>query len=298
MKLFPAHLRTSTFAVRMHKTSPIKLEGTLSFQHPLRRIKAVIHLQAKPSCLWGCTTCRAALSVWGHFSSLGFCYALLGGVFFLFLCWVLVGSQVPGAAPAQGSELGSDARLMSPSLQPMAVTSWAMARDIRAGYSTLLAGEPPERSGVCWWGAGCPRQDGLSAQPRVLLERPRGAVQWAKHACHTSVLSGRHPLPLLVEVLDTLNSSEAILPVQQQWQALCAAGEAISCGSRSLQQRPSHGCHEQGTAWSRVTQHCSASDIPPGLGGDRKCPWLRGCELCTPTTQHSEINAQPGSSTA
>lgn len=65
----------------------VKQEGLLSFQHPRRATKAVVHLQAKPSCLWGSTMCRGALSVWGHFSSLGFCYALSGGGFSsLFLC--------------------------------------------------------------------------------------------------------------------------------------------------------------------------------------------------------------------
>lgn len=152
MKLFPTPPRTSTFAVRMHKTSLVRQEGALSFRHPLKRMKAAIHLQAKPSWLWGSTMFSGALSVWGHFSSLGFCYALFGGLGFFFLllcwlCWVLVGSWVPGAVG-----LGSGARLMSPSLQPMAVTSWPMAGDIRARIQHLAGWEPPEQRGFAGWG--------------------------------------------------------------------------------------------------------------------------------------------------
>lgn len=52
--------------------------------------------------------------------------------------------------------LGSGAGLMSPSLQPMAVTSWPMAGDIRAGMQHLAGWEPPEQRGFAGWcGTGC-----------------------------------------------------------------------------------------------------------------------------------------------
>lgn len=99
MKWFPTSPRKSTFAVRMHKTSLIKQEGALRFQHPLIKMKAVIHLQAKPSHLWGSTMCHGALSVWGHFSS----FVDLKH-FRVFLCFVVL--IVLGAGGAQGSGAG------------------------------------------------------------------------------------------------------------------------------------------------------------------------------------------------
>lgn len=142
MKLFPAPLRTSTFAVRMHGTSLIKQEGTLSFQHSLRRIKAVIHLQAKLSCLWGCTMCRAALPVWGHFSSLGFVMVCWVG---LFSVSVLGAGGVPGArsSPCSGQWAGQQCQAHEPKPAAMAVTSWPMARDIRAGIQHLASWGAP-----------------------------------------------------------------------------------------------------------------------------------------------------------
>lgn len=114
---------------------------------------------------------------------------------FVLLCLVgffpvsmLGAGGVPGArsTPGSGQWVCSSARLMSPSLQPMAVTSWPMARDIHARIQHLAVWGAPEQSGVCWWGAGCPRQDRLSAQPQVLLlERP------PKRGCAGSPSHGR-----------------------------------------------------------------------------------------------------------
>lgn len=116
-------------------------------------MKAVIDLQTKPSCLWGSTMCRGTLSFWDHFSSLGFCCALVG--FYLsvsvLVVWVLVGSRVLGAPPAQGSGLGSGAGLMS--LQPTAVTFGQWPGISVPGYSALLAGEPWAQRALlvgCW----------------------------------------------------------------------------------------------------------------------------------------------------
>lgn len=92
-------------------------------------MKAAIHLQAKPSWLWGSIMCRRALSVWGHFSTLGFylCFCLVVWVFFFSCCcagcagcWWGPGCQeqwgwavVPGYEPkpsTHGSDLLADGR--------------------------------------------------------------------------------------------------------------------------------------------------------------------------------------------
>lgn len=141
--------------------------------------------------------------------------------------------------------LGSGARLISPSLQPVAAgTSWPMARDIHTGIQHLAGwGAPLSKVGFAGGMLGAPGGTGCLHGPEGCCWKghPRGAVQGAKGAHHRAVLSGSHPLPLFVEGLGTLKSYQpghfacaAALPVRgpcvQQGKPSCVAAGACSRG--------------------------------------------------------------------
>lgn len=161
-------------------------------------------------------------------------------------------------------------------------------------------GSPLSKAGFAGGVLGAPGGTGCLHGPECCCWRGhrRQAVQGTKRACHTALLPGSHPLPLFVEGLGTLKSYEtghfaraAALPVRGP------------CVQRGRPSRVAAGACSEAISWLPCIGHSAeqsaATSRPSRLQAEsRKSPQLGGCELCTPTTEDTETNAQPGSSTA